>query len=471
MTRTCAIYCRISDDREGAGLGVERQREDCVALAERLGYTVVGVYSDNDVSAYSGKPRRDYRRMLEAVSAGGIGAVLVWHTDRLHRSPKELEEYIDLCETRGVVTHVVTAGQLDLETPTGRMVARLLGATARYESEHKAERVRRRAYQRAAEGGSNGGPRPFGFEPDGLTVNKTEAGEIKNATAAVLSGDSVRSLVTDFNRRGVLTSSGRQWEIQSMRLMLVRPRNAGLRQYRGQEIATKKPLPAIVSEPDYRALVALLSDPARRTSPGNQPRHLGGGIFQCGGEGCGGTVVVGSGGTPSRPRYRCRRSESGPGHITRDLDVVDRYVTARILDRLSRDDAAELLAQGTGEDTGALLAEKAAHKAKLDGLADALADDRLTLDQVARATAKIREAMADLDRRIAAAAVADPLAAIIGADDVEARWKEMHLDTRRGIVRELVEVTILPGRPGRRKVGEDREARVQVEWKRGAAVV
>jgi hypothetical protein len=51
-----AIYVRISSDRTGAGLGVARQEEDCRALCERLGWQVVRVYPDNDVSAYSGKP-------------------------------------------------------------------------------------------------------------------------------------------------------------------------------------------------------------------------------------------------------------------------------------------------------------------------------------------------------------------------------------------------------------------------------
>ena len=46
-----AIYARISRDREGAGLGVERQEADCRALAERLGWDVVAVYVDNDISA------------------------------------------------------------------------------------------------------------------------------------------------------------------------------------------------------------------------------------------------------------------------------------------------------------------------------------------------------------------------------------------------------------------------------------
>ena len=36
----------------------------------------------------------------------------------------------------------VMAGTYDLSTPAGRMTARVIGATARYESEHRAERVR-----------------------------------------------------------------------------------------------------------------------------------------------------------------------------------------------------------------------------------------------------------------------------------------------------------------------------------------
>jgi len=41
-----AIYCRISDDREGRGLGVARQEDDCRKLAERLGWEVAKLYRD-----------------------------------------------------------------------------------------------------------------------------------------------------------------------------------------------------------------------------------------------------------------------------------------------------------------------------------------------------------------------------------------------------------------------------------------
>ncbi|MEH3154030.1 MAG: recombinase family protein [Gordonia paraffinivorans] len=110
---TAALYVRISQDREGAGLGVERQTEDCTALAARLGWTVTKVFTDNDVSAYSGKRRPAYRELLDAIERGEVAGVIAWHPDRLHRSPAELEEFIALVEEgAGVVTHTVQAGRV-----------------------------------------------------------------------------------------------------------------------------------------------------------------------------------------------------------------------------------------------------------------------------------------------------------------------------------------------------------------------
>lgn len=126
MTRA-VIYVRISKDREGAGLGVDRQRADCVALAERMGWLVVGTYTDNDISAYSGKLRPGYTSMMKSLEQGHADAIIAWHTDRLHRSPRELESFIDLCERQGLSVQTVRAGVIDLSNASGRMVARMLG--------------------------------------------------------------------------------------------------------------------------------------------------------------------------------------------------------------------------------------------------------------------------------------------------------------------------------------------------------
>src|SRR4051794_22029944 len=125
------IYARISSDVLGDGLGVHRQAEDCRALAKQQGWHVVDEYVDNDTSAFSGKRRLEYERLLSDVRAGRISGIIAWHTDRLHRSPKELEQFIDLVESSRCTVETVQAGPVDLSTPSGRVMARTLGAFAR----------------------------------------------------------------------------------------------------------------------------------------------------------------------------------------------------------------------------------------------------------------------------------------------------------------------------------------------------
>jgi DNA invertase Pin-like site-specific DNA recombinase len=62
---------------------------------------VIRVYPDNDVSAYS-QPRPAWQRLLSDIEAGTIEAIVCWHVDTLTRSPRELEEVIDLADRRGI---------------------------------------------------------------------------------------------------------------------------------------------------------------------------------------------------------------------------------------------------------------------------------------------------------------------------------------------------------------------------------
>src|SRR5262245_48579300 len=104
-----AIYCRISQDRAGAGLGVARQESDCREWAERHGWPLADIYIDDDISAYRGKNRPEYRRLLADIKSGKRDGLVVWHPDRLHRSPRELEDFIDLLDATGIPVGTVTA--------------------------------------------------------------------------------------------------------------------------------------------------------------------------------------------------------------------------------------------------------------------------------------------------------------------------------------------------------------------------
>lgn len=448
--RRAAIYCRISHDKTGAGLGVERQEQDCRELAARLGWSVTEVFCDNDLSAYSGKRRPRYQAMLDAIRAGRIDAVLCWHTDRLHRSPIELEEYISACnDGREVPTHCVKAGTLDLATPSGRMLARTLGTLARYESEHRGERVAAAALQRAQAGDRSGGPRPFGYEPDGMTVREPEAAAVRAAVESVLAGASLRSVARDFTATGLTTSmKARAWDAHAVRALLLKPRNAGLRQHQGQVIGPAN-WPAIVPEEQWRAVVVILTDPSRRTSPSDaRVKWLGSGIYRC--AGCERPSLRVSTAGRGNPCYRCPGQRGTTGHVVRKAGPLDAYIEAVIVERLSRADAIELLRPAAPEvNLSALRATASAARVRLAEIAEMLGEGELTRAeaQIARSRASARLERAEAE--IAGATATSPLAGIVDAPDPAAVWTGLDIGRRRAVLDCLMTVTVLPiTRPG-----------------------
>src|SRR5438132_12381795 len=94
-----AIYARISSDPDGTALGVARQMEDSRRLARELDWPISGEYVDNDVSAYNGKRRPQYERLLDDLKSGHVDAVIAYHPDRLTRRPIELEQFLELLTT------------------------------------------------------------------------------------------------------------------------------------------------------------------------------------------------------------------------------------------------------------------------------------------------------------------------------------------------------------------------------------
>lgn len=165
--KAAAIYSRISSDQDGTALGVARQLEDCRRLAEAQGWRVAEEYVDNDLSAYSGKNRPSYQRMLADLRDGYRDAVIVYHVDRLTRRPIELEEFIAAVDAAKVRHVRFVVGDTDLASGDGLLVARMLGAVAANESASKSRRVRRKLDEVAASGMPHGGSnRPFGYEVD-----------------------------------------------------------------------------------------------------------------------------------------------------------------------------------------------------------------------------------------------------------------------------------------------------------------
>jgi site-specific DNA recombinase len=305
-----AIYARISRVRRTDGqvetLGVERQEPPCRELVERRGGQVYRVFVDNDISAYSGKRRPAYEAMLADAKAGRLRGIAAWHADRLARQPIENEGLIVLAERYGVQLATVT-GEHDLSTPSGRLHFRMLGNIARYESEHRAERLRLKGDEMARDGKpKGGGERAFGFERDGLTLREDEAALLREATTRILDlGETTGQVVKDWRRRGVFTTAGKPFTTTGLRRCLVRPRTAGLRQHRG-EVVGEATWPAIITPEQRNRLVAFYGRPDRKRQ-GPPRTYLLSGLLRCGRPGCGAPMIAFGKDRNGKALYSCRR--------------------------------------------------------------------------------------------------------------------------------------------------------------------
>jgi DNA invertase Pin-like site-specific DNA recombinase len=457
-----AIYVRISQDREGAGLGVKRQEEDCRALAKRLGWRVVDLYVDNDTSAYSGKPRKDYARLLADIETGQVTAVIAWHTDRLHRNNRELLDYIDLSVERKMPTQTVTAGPLDLSTANGRAAAITLGAWARAESEHKAERIKRAHEQAAKDGRWRGGARPFGYTADATHLEPSEARLVRAAYRSLLAGESLASIMRKWNDKGVTTTTGKAWSYATLRQLLLRPRNYGKSVLNGEVVGDGQ-WPPLVAEPVFRSVAAILTDSSRRTSGSTQGRWLLAGLAFCGV--CNDGTTVKSATARSRGKssiiYRCRAS----AHLGRRAEYCDEFVAGVILERLRRDDARDLLSANPGPDTEALRIEADSIRRQLDESASLFAEGVLTAVQLRSTTARMRERLGEVEEQMTDRSRITALAGLLGAADPEAVWESLSWAARRTAVDILCTVTIGPAGRGNARVFDP--TTIRIDWRKG----
>lgn len=328
---SAAVYARISHDPSGARSGVRRQEEDCLAEAQRRGWSVAQVYVDDDRSAYSTrKPRPEYDRLLRDIQLGMRDGVMIWKLDRLHRQPRELEEFILLCDRHRVALATVT-GDVDLATSQGRLLARAWGAFAAHESEVKGERLARASLDRARQGIVHVAARPYGYKRGGLAVQPDEAKVIKEAAKRLLCGDSIRGICVDYNRRDIPTTKGGLWNPSSLRRVLNNPRIAGLSTYHG-DVVGKGNWPMIISRPRSERLRALLGDPNRLHNPGATSAYVLKALLRCGR--CGERLA--SSRKRGQRRYSCARNpgRKGCGQVSIPADQVEAFVIEQAYERL-----------------------------------------------------------------------------------------------------------------------------------------
>ncbi|MGE3192881.1 MAG: recombinase family protein [Microbacteriaceae bacterium] len=454
------IYARQSLDRDGEALAVSRQLADCRTLAKLKELTVEREYVDNDKSATKGD-RPAFLELVADVEAGKVDTIICWHTDRLYRRVTDLIRLIEKAKTSDLRIFTVKSGDLDLTTPSGRMVAGMLGQAAQYEVEHKGERQKTANLERARKGVRHFAARPYGYvRIDGkVSIVESEAAVVREAINRFIAGESWYGIAKDFGRRGIVGLNGRPFSYQNLRLRVSNPAHAGVRTYLGDVVTEQGDWPPIVDRVTWERFQTALAVRSQSQNWDKKLKYLGSGIYRCGK--CGDTMKVlldyNHGRNDHPPIYQCRNFD-----VRRNLARVDAIVEAAVLDRLSQPDILRLLSPS--EDVSALAAESQDIRARMDGLAELYSEGTLTAAAVRTQKEKLQQRLDALQVRIASAEGGSVVNALAGAKDVAAHWGDrMSILEKRRIVDALMVVTIHPTRRGGRNAFQPED--VTIEWR------
>lgn len=132
-----AIYGRVSTDSQT----VENQLRELHAVAQRNGWIVVAVHTDEGISGAKGRDKRPgYDALLTGVARKDYEMIACWSVDRLGRSLPHLVGFLGDIQAKGVDLYLHQQG-LDTSTPSGRMLFQMLGVFAEFERSMIRERI------------------------------------------------------------------------------------------------------------------------------------------------------------------------------------------------------------------------------------------------------------------------------------------------------------------------------------------
>ena len=469
-------YLRISSDPHDKRQGVERQRQDTTALCEIKGWVPAGFYVDNDRSASNGKERPEWDRLLADITAGNIDAIAAWDQDRGWRMMHELEELRRFFTKlrRKIPLATTGQGEIDLYSPTGVLTAQIKTAVSEHEIAMMKVRQRRAARQRAEQGRPKW-KRAFGYVPDTRPkeaddgtrqVDKQVKKVVEQAYKAVLAGASLNDIAKIFNNAGLYGLNGKPWTASTVSLFLRKPRNAGLRDHNDELVYDtegrpgKGTWPPLVKEGLWRQVQHKLNEPGRAPGRKTVSRHLLTGVLRCGNttlsdkakerlqrDTCGG-YLAGYQSKDGVAAYRCRFCLG----VAVRAEEAEPWVYEAVIQRLAEPDAVDLLKAELHDaaEAEALRTEENTLRARLNEIADERADGLIDGAGYKRATERVKDKLAVIERRQqdqARLLVFDGIP--LGKPEVAAAIQRLSPDRFRAVVDVLMTVTVMPVGKGR----------------------
>jgi site-specific DNA recombinase len=161
---TCAIYCRVTTEKQKEKHTIESQKRILPALAASKGWRVHDMYIDDGISGESLRYMPALRRLLDDAEQGVFGQILIIDIDRFTRFSRESEKalIIDICLEQDI--KVVTPDHTyDLSNRNDRLQFNIKGTVSLYEKETVRERCARGIREKRLKGQWMGGTPPVPY--------------------------------------------------------------------------------------------------------------------------------------------------------------------------------------------------------------------------------------------------------------------------------------------------------------------
>ena len=437
----------------------ERQLTACRELCNRMGWEVVGVAEDLNVSAGKTSPfeRPSLREWLgDGANDPGrmneLDVIVFWRLDRLVRSVTQTADLIRWLEKFGVAMKSATEDHIDLTSSFGKVIVSLISSFAEMELQAIRERISADQQYRVRNGMFRGGRIPWGYRADEdeagnkvLVPDPEQVKAINRVIDELFAGKSANAVARSLNEAGVpslfdqqLIEAGRKpkggkWSGMHIRRALSSPALLGQVET-ADPVLDKQGKPVYVGgRKQYGERYVLLDEsgvPVQRAEPvvsyetfnrlqelfkqrsqgkrqyANSSSLLTGVVF-CGC--CGAPAYKISGSKGRKPRYRCRTKQYQSGDCSSSVSTVEfewlNDLMEELLLKLMQGSVKREKRWRQGTDT---TEEQEELKYNLDGLIAKLGTDPFTVGS--RAFELLEERIAGMSKRLEELEARDPVA-------------------------------------------------------------
>lgn len=475
-----AVYARSSIGRRKS---ITQQDQACSEDAETLGWQVIEHYRDNVSASRFGRrsARPGWSALVRTMRQGAIDVVVVWEASRGDRRLTTWSEFLDLARECGVLVRVTDLGRtFDLRSnPDDWETLARSGVDSVAESERLSRRTRRGQLDQAQDGRPHGRVR-WGYkrvhDPDTGDVSWVTDPDLAPLVQEIMERIANReprgAIADDLNRRGVSRPNDAAWNRTRVREM-VHPTYIGKRTYKGQEYPAQ--WPALVPEPLYRRAEAVLRDSIRTPNRDGRLGFLLSGVATC--SVCG-TVVQGRATRPDS-KWKTDRYQCGKGCVSLPSEPVDEIVVSRLADHILDPNVQhELKELESGDDSEheTALAEVERLTGELDRFVSEAAEVGLSAARLAQVEKDYERKIAEASARAERTKVPRVLRIIFPVEFDEGRtvnmdltdsitfwlgWDALTIPAQRSIIREMMTVTIYPGRGRGVRVPVEERVRVK----------